>query len=94
MIGSITLANFSYLGNERSLLFFYDLRQSSPIWLLLQYYLQRQKQGHRCQAKKEPAKTGLFYYAERKKNINSGTEISQAEIVDLLFQNRAENTQK
>ena len=25
---------------------------------------------------------------------NSGTEISQAEIVDLLFQNRAENTQK
>ena len=25
---------------------------------------------------------------------NSGTEISQAEIVDLLFQNQAENTQK
>ena len=25
---------------------------------------------------------------------NSGTEISQAKIVDLLFENRADNTQK
>ena len=80
-------ANFLYLGIARYLLLFYK----SHMALVSIVYFTKTATGKQMSGKKEAGGGWTFLLQNER---NSGTEISQAEIVDLLFQNQAENTQK